>query len=103
MSSTGSSSITSPDCIEHNITDGLDVAPTLEPVARFLEHAQQIQMQYQSNSNVTEKTTMERFKRVLSQLARLKESVGCSALSLIKQTVEVETETSGTSKSFLFI
>ena len=93
-SSTGSSAITSPDYIEHNVTDGSDLPSTLEPVARFLEHAQQIEMNYKNNI-VIEKVNKERTRRVLEQLAHLKETVSSSALECLKKTFEFNKELQG--------
>ena len=93
-SSTGSSAITSPDYLEHNIIDGNDLPSTLEPVARFLEHAQQIEMNYKNNM-VVEKVSKERTRRVLEQLAHLKESVSTSALDCLKKTFEFNEELQG--------
>ncbi len=93
-SSTGSSAITSPDYIEHNIMDGVDLPSTLEPVARFLEHAQQIEMKYKNNV-VAEKITRERTRRVLEQLANLKESVSTSALTLLHKAFEFDEDLAG--------
>lgn len=86
-SSTGSSAITSPDYIEHNISDGSDLPSTLEPIARFLEHAQQIEMNYKNNI-VIEKVSKERTRKVLEQLAHLKENISTSALESLKKTFE---------------
>lgn len=68
--------------------------PTLEPVARFLEHAQQIEMNYKNNI-VIEKANKERTRRVLEQLAHLKETVSTSALDYLKKTFEFNEELQG--------
>ncbi|XP_065071824.1 centromere-associated protein E-like isoform X2 [Rhopilema esculentum] len=99
-SSTGSSAITSPDYIEHNTLEGSDLPPTLEPVARFLEHAQQIEMNYKNNI-VMEKVSKERTRRVLEQLAHLKESISSAALGYLKKTFEVSEEMQETTASTL--
>ena len=93
-SSTGSSAFDSPDCIEHNIPDGLDVSSTLEPVARFLEYAQQIEINYKNNV-VAEKISKERTRRVLEQLVQLKESISTSALELIHKTFDFNQDLAG--------
>ena len=67
---------------------------TLEPIARFLEHAQQIEMNYKNNI-VIEKVSKERTRKVLEQLAHLKENISTSALESLKKTFEFSRELQG--------
>ncbi len=80
--------------------DGIDLPSTLEPVARFLEHAQQIEMKYKNNV-VTEKITRERTRRVLEQLANLKETVSSSALGLLQKAFDFDEELAGNHENIL--
>ena len=66
-------------------------------MARFLEHAQQIELNYKNNV-VVEKVSRERTKRVLEQLAHLKENISTSALESLKKTFEFNKELQGTAQ-----
>ena len=93
QSSSNSSAITSPDCIEQSGSSNYDIPATLEPVARFLEHAQitsanSTEQGSKKTKLSTEKASRERLKRVMNTLFQLKDTVNRNAVQHLKETFE---------------
>ncbi|XP_057306892.1 kinesin-like protein KIF15 isoform X3 [Hydractinia symbiolongicarpus] len=97
MSSSGNSSvITSPDYIEQTGLSGYDVPSKLEPVARFLEHAQittanvKNKLRKLTQCSEDEQGSNERFRGVMNCLVRLKDTINQNAVSCLKTTFKKE-------------
>ena len=78
----------SPDYLESSASTVNDIPHTLEPMARFIEHAQ-ITCANASNKKLSaSRETKERFKRVMNCLLQLKETVDQNAVKHLKETFE---------------
>ncbi|XP_047128724.1 centromere-associated protein E isoform X3 [Hydra vulgaris] len=100
-SSCNSSVIMSPDYLESSASTISDLPLTLEPMSRFIEHAQ---ISYANGSNkkfcsLERKKpsceTKERFKRVMNSLLQLKETTNQNAVKQLKETFEVSMKNTG--------